>query len=287
MSSKNDIDSIINNLSQSKYTFGEKELSSDEILQIKNQSKDARGRYGLNAPIGTNIFSFLEQKGDIVFQLQDFKESELDAMIIKYSAKSQKKYIIINSDKPLINQIFAAAHEFYHYLYSFIGNSQDSIVCTFSKNDKEEIKANRFAAEFLLPEEALKDEVNSFSKFIDGKFLNAPIARQIVFCFYLTTKYSIPLKAVMYRLREENISNTDYLLNHYEDVKQILLDFSKSETHVKELYANKNEYITEQLYNLVPYLYNKGRLDNSTVDEIIKKFSLSEKQILGDLIKDE
>lgn len=287
MSSKNDIDFIINNLSQSKYTFGEKELSSDEILQIKNQSKDARGRYGLNAPIGTNIFSFLEQKGDIVFQLQDFKESELDAMIIKYSAKSQKKYIIINSDKPLINQIFAAAHEFYHYLYSFIGNSQDSIVCTFSKNDKEEIKANRFAAEFLLPEEALKDEVNSFSKFIDGKFLNAPIARQIVFCFYLTTKYSIPLKAVMYRLREENISNTDYLLNHYEDVKQLLLDFSKSETHVKELYANKNEYITEQLYNLVPYLYNKGRLDNSTVDEIIKKFSLSEKQILGDLIKDE
>lgn len=287
MSSKTNIDAIINNLSQSKYTFGEKELSSDEILQIKNQSKDARGRYGLNAPIGTNIFSFLEQKGNIVFQLQDFKESELDAMIIKYSAKSQIKYIIINSDKPLINQIFAAAHEFYHYLYSFIGNSQDSIVCTFSKNDKEEIKANRFAAEFLLPEEALKDEVNSFSKFIDGKFLNAPIARQIVFCFYLTTKYSIPLKAVMYRLREENISNTDYLLNHYEDVKQLLLDFSKSETHVKELYANKNEYITEQLYNLVPYLYNKGRLDNSTVDEIIKKFSLSEKQILGDLIKDE
>ena len=287
MSSKTNIDFIINNLSQSKYTFDEKELSSDEILQIKNQSKDARGRYGLNAPIGTNIFSFLEQKGDIVFQLQDFKESELDAMIIKYSAKSQKKYIIINSDKPLINQIFAAAHEFYHYLYSFIGNSQDSIVCIFSKNDKEELKANRFAAEFLLPEEALKDEVNSFSKFIDGKFLNAPIARQIVFCFYLTTKYSIPLKAVMYRLREENISNTDYLLNHYEDVKQLLLDFSKSETHVKELYANKNEYITEQLYNLVPYLYNKGRLDNSTVDEIIKKFSLSEKQILGDLIKDE
>jgi len=29
----------------------------------------------------------------------------------------------------------------------------------------------------------------------------------------------------MYRLREENISNTDYLLNHYEDVKQLLLDF--------------------------------------------------------------
>ena len=142
-SPKNDIDTIINNLSQLNYTFGENQLAEDEVLQIKNQAKDARGRYGLNAPIGTNIFSFLEQKGDIVFQLQDFKDSELDAMIIKYSAKSKKKYIIINSDKPLINQIFAAAHEFYHYLYSFIGNSQNTIVCTFSKNDKEEIN-NQF-----------------------------------------------------------------------------------------------------------------------------------------------
>lgn len=94
MSSKNDIDSIINNLSQSKYTFGEKELSSDEILQIKNQSKDARGRYGLNAPIGTNIFSFLEQKGDIVFQLQDFKESELDAMIINILQSLKKNTLL-------------------------------------------------------------------------------------------------------------------------------------------------------------------------------------------------
>lgn len=286
-SPKNDIDTIINNLSQLNYTFGENQLAEDEVLQIKNQAKDARGRYGLNAPIGTNIFSFLEQKGDIVFQLQDFKDSELDAMIIKYSAKSKKKYIIINSDKPLINQIFAAAHEFYHYLYSFIGNSQNTIVCTFSKNDKEEIKANRFAAEFLLPEEALRDEVNSFIKFMDGKFVNAPLTRRIIFCFYLTTKYSLPLKAVMYRLKEEHISDTDYLLNHYDEVKQLLLDYSKSDSHVEELYSKKNEYLTEQLYSLVPYLYNKGRLDDSTVDEIIKKFSLSEKQILGDLIKDE
>lgn len=286
-SPKNDIDTIINNLSQSNYTFGENLLSKDDILQIKNQAKDARGRYGLNAPIGTNIFSFLEQKGDIVFQLQDFKDSELDAMIIKYSAQSQKKYIIINSDKPLINQIFAAGHEFYHYLYSFIGNSQDTIVCTFSKNDKEEIKANRFTAEFLLPEEALKDELNSFIKFMDGKFVDAPLARRIIFCFYLMTKYSLPLKAVMYRLKEEHISDDDYLLNHYDEVKQLLLDYSKTDSHVEELYSKENEYLTEQLYSLVPYLYNKGRLDDIRVAEIVKQFSLSEKQILEALVKDE
>ena len=144
MSSKNDIDLIINNLSQNNYTFDENLLVKDEIELLKNRARDSRAIYGLNTPIGTNIFSFLEQKADVVFQLQDFKKSDLDAMIIKYSSKSLKKYIIINSDKPLINQVFAAAHELYHYSYSFIENSLDSFVCSFNKNDKEEIKANRF-----------------------------------------------------------------------------------------------------------------------------------------------
>ena len=116
MNFTDNIDEIIKNLSQSEYTFGNGELTTSEIRQIKKQSKDSRGIYGVNAPMGTNIFSMIGQNDDIVFQLQKFKDSELDAMIIKYSSKSNRKYIIINSEKPLINQIFAAAHEYYHYL---------------------------------------------------------------------------------------------------------------------------------------------------------------------------
>lgn len=287
MSSKKDIDSIINNLSQNTYIFDENLLSKEEIELLKNRARDARAIYGLNTPIGTNIFSFLEQKGDIVFQLQDFKKSDLDAMIIKYSSKSLKKYIVINSDKPLINHIFAAAHELYHYSYSFIENQLDSFVCSFSKNEKEEIKANRFAAEFLLPEEALRNELKTFLQFSEGKFQTTPLYRQIAFCFVLVAKYCLPLKAVLYRLKEENISNTDYLLKHYEDVKKILLEFSEENVRVKELYSNKNIYINEQLYDLVPLLYNKGRLDDFTVSEIIKKFGLSENRIKDGLIADE
>ncbi len=287
MSSKKDIDSIINNLSQNTYIFDENLLSKEEIELLKNRARNSRAIYGLNTPIGTNIFSFLEQKGDIVFQLQDFKKSDLDAMIIKYSSKSLKKYIVINSDKPLINHIFAAAHELYHYSYSFIENQLDSFVCSFSKNEKEEIKANRFAAEFLLPEEALRNELKTFLQFSEGKFQTTPLYRQIAFCFVLVAKYCLPLKAVLYRLKEENISNTDYLLKHYEDVKKILLEFSEENVRVKELYSNKNIYINEQLYDLVPLLYNKGRLDDFTVSEIIKKFGLSENRIKVGLIADE
>ncbi len=280
------IDNIISNLSQKQYTFGDGELSSSEIKQLKKQSKDLRGTYGVTAPIGVNIFSLMSQNDDIVFQLQDFKDSDVDAMIIKYSKDSIRKYIVINSEKPLINQIFAAAHEFYHYQFSFNGTTRDSFVCSFDKNDKEEIKANRFAAEFLLPEEALKLELEEFQKF-QSKFDEQPVAKQIAFCFALVFKYAIPLKAVLYRLKEENIFSTDFLLKHYEEVKEILLELVEEKKSLAELYSNKNNYINEQLYNLVPFLYNKGRLDDSTVKAIVERFGLSETQIKGGLIKDE
>ena len=280
------IDDIISNLSQKHYLFGEGELSPSEIKQVKKQAKDLRGTYGVAAPIGKNIFSMISQNDDIIFQLQDFKDSDVDAMIIKYSKDSIRKYIVINSEKPLINQIFAAAHEFYHYQFSFNGTTRDSFVCSFDKNDKEEIKANRFAAEFLLPEEALKTELEGFQKF-QTKYDEQPVVNQIVFCFSLVFKYALPLKAVLYRLQEENIFSTDFLLEHYSEVKEILLDFVKEHESLKELYSKKNNYINEQLYNLVPCLYNKGRLDDSTVDSIIDTFDLSESQIKGGLIKDE
>jgi len=95
------------------------------------------------------------------------------------------------------------------------------------------------------------------------------------------------LKAVLYRLKEEDISNTDYLLMHYDEVKKILLEFAEENVRVKELYSSKNVYINEQLYDLVPLLYNKGRLDDSALNEIIKKFGLSESKINKGLVTDE
>ena len=280
------IDEIIKNLSQSGYTFSNEELTVSEIRQIKKQSKDSRGVYGVNAPIGINIFSMIAQNDDIIFQLQNFKDSELDAMIIKYSVKSNRKYIIINTDKPLINQIFAAAHEYYHYLYSFTGNTKDSIVCFFNKNDKEEIKANRFAAEFLLPEDALSTEVEQLIKYY-GAFEQVPLPKQILFCFLLVLKYSLPLKAVMYRLKEEKVTDIDFMLHHYKEIKKILIESFEDNRYIKELYSKSNMYINEQLYDLVPFLYNKGRLDDATVNEIIKQFDLSESQIKESLIHNE
>lgn len=41
-------------------------------------------------------------------------------------------YIILNSKKPLINQIFTAAHEYYHYIKDYQKFKEMPYICDFS-----------------------------------------------------------------------------------------------------------------------------------------------------------
>jgi|WetSurMetagenome_2_1015567.scaffolds.fasta_scaffold24967_6 hypothetical protein len=101
-----------------------------------------------------------------------------------------------------------------------------------------------------------------FFRYINTEtFDSLPIEKQAVFLFNLTIKYSLPLKAVLYRLREEGIfSRIDDLMRYYPVLKEALLSVFCDSVYVKELYSNKNRYISEPLYQLLPVLYENGRI---------------------------
>lgn len=69
------------------------------------------------------------------------------------------KVIIVGEDEPLAHQRFIIAHELAHYLLDYIGSGDyKKSDYTFSKiypkvnyNSMEEIRADRFAAELLMP----------------------------------------------------------------------------------------------------------------------------------------
>ncbi len=281
--------SQINNLSQLQYEFNSTALNEEELKRIKLDAKNYRSSFGTVAPIGKNIFSMMEQCGDIVFILQKFENSELDAMIIRHREDSQKKYIVINSYKPLINQIFAAAHEYYHYLFSFQNQTKTQIICKFNNKDNEEIKANRFAAELLLPPEALKNETVEFLKYSGSVKLELlEIAKQVLFLFFITIKYSVPLKAVMYRLSEEGYyKDIDFLIANYNVIKKAFIEVWGKNDNVKELYSNSNPYISKPIDNLLPLLYEKGRLDQTEFLKLAETFNLDKTKIKEIVNKDE
>ena len=137
----------------------------------------------------------------------------------------ERAYIILNANKPLINQIFTAAHEFYHYVKDYKKFKETPYICDFSMlKNVNEMRACRFAAEILLPEEALLHEVQDYCRTLNItslKKMDFNLSAALI--IFLTVRYQMPLKAVIYRLAEEHyIDNVDKYIENYEFIKKVL-----------------------------------------------------------------
>ena len=135
---------------QTAYDFNTASLSIDEIEAIKKLAREKRIDYA-SAPIGPGVFDLIQkQSSDIRFELVSFESDKIDGMLYIPTTGKERAYIILNSNKPLVNQIFAAAHEFYHYIKDYQVFKAKPYICDFSMlKDVNEKKACRFAAELL------------------------------------------------------------------------------------------------------------------------------------------
>jgi Zn-dependent peptidase ImmA (M78 family) len=291
MSSINNTD-LFEQYYQNKYDYNTNSLNLNDIDEIKILVREKRVDYA-QAPIGTGIFSWiLKQSKDIRFELVAFDSEKIDGMLYIPTVGKERAYIILNANKPLANQIFAAAHEFYHYVKDYQKFRDKPYVCDFSMlKDVNEKKASRFAAELLLPEEALQREIKDFCKAMD--FLNLKntdfnsLASLII---YLTVKYQMPLKAVIYRLAEENyIENIDSYIENYEFIKKVLKNIQIFEKRVTELYNSDNPYVIpySSTYQDMEKAFVTGNASRENILEDAKKLDLDMELIREMLAEDE
>lgn len=231
---------------QTEYDFNTASLTLDEISEIKELAREKRVDYGL-APMGTEVFHLIQkQSSDIRFELVSFESEKIDGMLYIPTTGKERAYIILNSNKPLVNQIFTATHEFYHYIKDYKVFKEKPYICDFGMlKDINEKKACRFAAEILFPEEALNREIRDYCrslKITDVKLLDF---NQIAsFIIVMTVKYQMPLKAVIYRLAEEHyIENVKKYIENYNFIKKILQEIQIFGRRVSELYSTENSYI--------------------------------------------
>lgn len=261
---------------QNKYDFNTGSLSADEIADIKKLVREKRVDYAL-APMGTGVFSWiLKQDSNIRFELVPFDSEKIDGMLYIPSIGKERAYIILNANKPLINQIFTAAHEFYHYVKDYQKFKETPYICDFSiLKDVNEMRACRFAAEILLPEEALSHEVQDYCRSMgiaDRK--KTDFNQFAILSIFLTVRYQMPLKAVIYRLAEEHyIDSIDKYIENYDFIKKVLQEIKIFGKRVDELYSTENNYI-------LPY--------SSTYQDMEKAFSTgnaTRENILEDAVK--
>ena len=257
---------------QKEYDFNTTSLSEDEIDDIKRLVSEKRVDYAL-APIGEQIFSFIiAQNQNIRVQIIDFDTEKVDGMLYIPQNGREKAHIILNGNKPLINQIFAAAHEYYHYIKDYESIKSQPYICNFSTlQSVNEKKASRFAAELLLPEEALRREVRILIKQFDAN-IKKKLGYQVfaVISILLTIKYQLPLKAVIYRLYEEGIiDEIDWYIQNYDVIKCVLLQINVMKDKIDHLYSNENNLVNNYtiIYQQMEKVYKSGYASR---EEILK-----------------
>ena len=120
------------------------------VDEIDAFSENTRDHYGLGMAPVADMRAFLEAVGFYVFSANLGADTGLSGLYFQHPTLGS--VVIVNEDQALTRHAFTLAHEFAHGLYHY---NVASILCRDSENDFLERQANRFAAQFLAPDEAL------------------------------------------------------------------------------------------------------------------------------------
>jgi len=197
-------------------------LDTIQINEIKRLAEEKRRELGFigDTPIANDIFTILENLNILLLEYPIKSENDKPAFsaALMYSKESDKEFIFIglNTADYFDKQIFAIAHELYHF-YTKTGSHLSRL--EEEKNNINEIKANRFAAEFLLPEKTLKRIIlDEFKRPLLEKIKTNTLLR---FIARLQCAWWLPYKSLVKRLEEiDAISNDQYKLLYSIDERE-------------------------------------------------------------------
>lgn len=204
-------------------------LNEVQIEEIRKLARDIRQSLGFigEIPIANDIFIILDKKDIILLEYPIKSEGIKQAFsaVIMYSEEDNKEFVFIglNTADYFDKQIFAIAHELYHY-YTKTGTHLSRL------EDEEsniiEAKANRFAAEFLLPEVVLEGII--IDAFKTSSLEKLPMKTLFRFIARLQCDWWLPYRSIVKRLGEiEAISSKQYKELYAIDERDLCGEYGK------------------------------------------------------------
>ena len=185
-------------------------LDELQVASIRDLAEEKRRSLGyVGSPIAGSIFTILDRLNITLLQLPIESSSTRPAFsaAILYSRVDGEElaFIGLNTADYFDKQIFAIAHELYH----FFTKTKSHLSQIDEEADPIEASANRFAAEFLLPESEL-------SRFVRTEFgmssLNTVAVKKLLrFIARLQCTWWLPYRSLVKRLKEiDAISEGQY-----------------------------------------------------------------------------
>lgn len=184
-------------------------LTAPQIEEIRKQAVEVRKLFGVfgDVPIANDIFMLLE-KNNIILCEYPFEASEgshTDATLTRFETQGEPiVFIGLNTSLHYDEQIFALAHELYHFITKTGKSYTDEEV----ESPIVEKQADRFAAELLLPWNTLRSRI--VSEFETESIDNSFYLRTLRFIARLQCEWWLPYRAIVNRLYEEKYIQKDF-----------------------------------------------------------------------------
>jgi Zn-dependent peptidase ImmA (M78 family)/DNA-binding XRE family transcriptional regulator len=219
---------------------------------------------------------------NVVTLFMDFSASDISGLYCEYNGVP---IILINSTNYPVRKRFSIAHELCHFLVDnpYLSQSPE-ITEEFNpfeeKNNRNyrEVRANAFAASFLMPEDGLK----FFLKHFLGKTSKSISIHDVV---HISHNYGVSFETACYRLKNlDLISDPAYeemksLKSGVQMIKKRLYDCS--DTNIAEVFSDNN--FTSRLKNVAIDAYQQGKLSIGKFCDIFNYPVLDQKKLLEEL----
>lgn len=200
-----------------------KELNDFEIEKVKGQAREKLGVCRkANDVIGVQILSILGRYARVIYYPLG-KDAPWGFTRISGSRNDsalEKPFVAINTSIPVDCQVFAAAHELYHIWYEQNPDILPSDLLDENNKETNEKKANRFAAEFLVDEVMLRQEIEIY------KIKKITIKSVL----QMADLFTVPYQAMVKRLNETGLIGK-------EETKKLLSESNDSIIKYKKRYA--------------------------------------------------
>lgn len=248
------------------------QLSSGEIADVQRQARSKLGECRKTQDVmGTQIFSILSLYARVFY----YPLGKAGPWGITYmwgtgnGSPADKPFVAINTSIPVDAQVFAAAHELYHIWYDEKAEAiPASILGETDENgahlDISELKANRFAAEFLVDEEMLRQEMRIYS--ITPRKINVKDILQ------LAALFTVPYKTMVKRLYEIEAINQDerrqYLAKTESSIEQLRKRYSFT------IPEPDNRISIDNLVELAVGIYEKKKISYEKLQYLLSMSSL-------------
>ena len=240
------------NLCGGIFSMGNQNIFPDELirLEIKQLAEDVRYKYSKKGL--SDIFDILAE--DAFLLRMPLKTTEVSG----FSTYFQDKFVVfLNSSFTLGHERYSGAHELYHIIYNQETLKNEKLLIYNSDSD-EENKADIFAAEFLMPEDYVKEV---FYKIINVKS-DSVIEKHVI---KMNNFFKVSYKAMLKRLVQLNLCER----NKYDSLSEIcslenadkLQLLTKKEGYdIKLIIPSNEKFIPKEYIEYIKTNYENNRI---------------------------